>query len=197
MEFNFNNTTGKAKYFDLVMIPAVYATFFLKELATEVYKTTSAPYNNAPNEALINKTTNKVMLLSNSDSKILGTPENKANTYYASFKRNPVGNEYEEVTESYIEDNKERRFYNRQSVERKKIMDEDLESVGLIKFNGVLTSNTGDVIYEYSNNVNKLLKHFIKVGSITVPAGYSKFNYLYVLATQTVAHVFHVLVPRN
>jgi hypothetical protein len=86
---------------------------------------------------------------------------------------------------TYLEENKQEAFYNRQNVGR-----------------SVLPGTINDVIYyggyaSASGKINTILNSFTPVASITAPPGISKIRYLYVLATQTVAHVFHILVPRG
>jgi hypothetical protein len=92
---------------------------------------------------------------------------------------------YVKVTPFDVDTDKTTAFYNRQNVRR-----------------SVLPRTIYDVIYHggqdsASDEKNTIIKNFTPVASITAPPGISKIRYLYVLATQTVAHVFHILVPRG
>jgi hypothetical protein len=191
MEIDIVNNTNFDKEFDLVLIPAGDAGFFYGELSGNVF---GKVWNiEIPNPNLVNGK-NKMIFAKNSQSikKYYNIAENK---YYGCFKTpNPPLDE-EDVIYDFNEiqvnmDNRGVEFYNRQAVKRTSETGTIYDKIDLTPENNVTDDE--------NSAINRLLKSFRPIKSITAAKNKTtKINYLYVLATQTGSHMFHVLVPRT
>jgi hypothetical protein len=188
MEIDIVNNTNFDKEFDLILIPAGNAGFFYGRLSSDVFtKAQSTEMLNTT--GLIDKYTNKIIFAK--DSKSIKYDNKADNKYYGYFKTSNPPDSVADV--GYLHDviqanmdNRGKEFYNRQAVKRAPVVGTIYDK---IDYNNLVDTNSG---------MSKLLNNFRFVKSIIATKNKTtKINYLYVLATQTGSHMFHVLVPRT